>query len=1052
MAIDRYNPSEPTTIGLEWPATIRRKVPVDFGAELASIIESPASMSVRYAGLHISGPGIGGGPMQWIGLCTIYAEGDEVNTTDLRTVSSVVVTGSAATGCTLNGGAANVADALAVNGDGKSITIPPNALMRLRFALPTYAVLIPRILSVRFEMVVQADAAANINSIFDYSYRKPAVGNELLMGQVQIPPSGAQQSRTVDTGEIYLGAYDYVASPTERKRAVWTKQDFIDLTTGTVELQVKNPWFFSPKVEYFRAIISYCDENRVAAGAISLASFNGGLVDPAMVFFAELQDPATRSTPITLNANTRYVQTWCRASEVVASGYPLNVFHPWPQFGQAQQISLIAPEGPPECFQMTRLTDGRITSTTRKAPDGGYATTIFDNSGFFPFQFATEPYADVISSGAVTQVQQELISDQGGRYDWLTVTIRAVGDPAPMSFNIGTSTATVSPGMIEAAGPDERGFATVITQLVPTLEMLPGVERTLSTSGMIGGSGHYEIPKLDTTTGNADLVWSSVTYKGVAQRGGDPTFNQATDYPITLSMSVPPVTGLAVAHGQQTLAPAVTGCPQPQAKFLQLDYSSLTWGDIPVLEGEAYVEFFGTTGNWLSTPSATGSATAIAGDITIVAKVEADDWTPGTAICIGGKWSATGNQRSYRLDIDSSGRLVWFWSTTGADNPSATSSAIPGIADGQAKWVGITFDVDDGAGNHVTRFWVSDDNVTFSLFSTITQAGVVAIFKSSADVQIGGRDDGANGMFDGKIMAFRIHSAIGGGGVIPGGSIVFRFVANDDLPPDPTVSTFTATSGHTMTVHRGNAPQTLLVPNELSSFPITGSPLVTGFCAWEVQRSDLIDTTWRDVARITDRTIRTFNDYEARIGVSTSYRVRMVRTDGIAGDWVTVTGFVRFGPSISATSPTATGCDGLVFTSNEDPLATVAYPYLFQGTPTEVFEFVEAGTVVTQRLHMRDYQVAFKPLERGGVQFSRQVIVNAIATPAARLDRGFLALRDLAWESLSYVCVLDTRGNRWLAYVTVPTGTVRGTNEVYIADITIVEVTDRPTVVDMRTV
>jgi hypothetical protein len=237
---------------------------------------------------------------------------------------------------------------------------------------------------------------------------------------------------------------------------------------------------------------------------------------------------------------------------------------------------------------------------------------------------------------------------------------------------------------------------------------------------------------------------------------------------------------------------------------------------------------------------------------------------------------------------------------------------------------------------------------------------------------------------------------------------------------------------------------------------VTGTPLITGFCAYQVERRDTLDTEWRRIAHITDQGILCFNDFEGRIGVASSYRVRVCRLDGVCGDWTTVTGFVRAGPSLSINAPavTGTGCSGLIFTSNEDPSATLAYPYLFEAvlTPQEDFTFIEAETAVIQRLHMRDYQVVFKPLERGGVRFSRAMEVNTLAVPPQRLDRGFTSLRDLAWESLSYVAVLDTRGNRWFAVVLVPAASIREKRQQYIAQVEIIEVTDTPTVVDVAVV
>jgi hypothetical protein len=240
------------------------------------------------------------------------------------------------------------------------------------------------------------------------------------------------------------------------------------------------------------------------------------------------------------------------------------------------------------------------------------------------------------------------------------------------------------------------------------------------------------------------------------------------------------------------------------------------------------------------------------------------------------------------------------------------------------------------------------------------------------------------------------------------------------------------------------------VPVIAGSPLVTGAPLVTGFSHYEVQRRDVIDADWADIAAITDRTQTLFIDYEGRIGISTDYRVRQCRMDGVCGSYATVTGFVRLGASTASTAPLVTGsCDGVIFTSNEDPTASLAYPYHFAGgpAPIENFQFYEAETVTLQRLHGRDFMVALRPIERGGTRFQRTMLVNAITVPSKRLDRGFKSLRDLAWEQLPYVCVLDHRGGRWFAAVLVPSGDLRESQQVYLANIDVIEVTDTPSVV-----
>jgi hypothetical protein len=214
--------------------------------------------------------------------------------------------------------------------------------------------------------------------------------------------------------------------------------------------------------------------------------------------------------------------------------------------------------------------------------------------------------------------------------------------------------------------------------------------------------------------------------------------------------------------------------------------------------------------------------------------------------------------------------------------------------------------------------------------------------------------------------------------------------------------------------------------------------------AIELQRRDPL-TDWQTIMRSTDVTcIAGFNDYEARVGQLSEYRIRTVNVLDFEAPWVT-------GASATIPSPGVDiGGDAssiLIFTSNENPLSNLAYTMLWEGQPVETFTFPEADTVILQRMFGRDYFTAFHPLERGGEQFTRTLLVNAAAIPLPSLAN-FRRIRDLAWTDLNYVCVRDELGNRWFANIIVPDGSVRLDRTVYMAQIRVSEVTDTPTPVD----
>lgn len=172
----------------------------------------------------------------------------------------------------------------------------------------------------------------------------------------------------------------------------------------------------------------------------------------------------------------------------------------------------------------------------------------------------------------------------------------------------------------------------------------------------------------------------------------------------------------------------------------------------------------GTSGNYASTPDS--AAVSITGDIDIRVKVAADDWTPAAIQTFMAKRFTDGNRSwQFRISGGSSGRLVFVWSEDGigANEKSFTSSAAPGVADGSMKWVRVTFDVNDGAGNHVAKFYTSDDGATWAqLGTTQTAVGVASIFDSACVVAIGANSPGTTEILAGKVYYAELRNGIDG--------------------------------------------------------------------------------------------------------------------------------------------------------------------------------------------------------------------------------------------------------------------------------------------------
>ena len=208
------------------------------------------------------------------------------------------------------------------------------------------------------------------------------------------------------------------------------------------------------------------------------------------------------------------------------------------------------------------------------------------------------------------------------------------------------------------------------------------------------------------------------------------------------------------------------------------------------------------------------------------------------------------------------------------------------------------------------------------------------------------------------------------------------------------------------------------------------------FDYWEVQRSEDGGTTYTTIATVSTEATITFADYEAPHGATLKYRVRKVRTDGAVSDWT-----VQGGPGTTLTS--AYGVT--VFVTNSDPSLIVGHAV--RGTDT-AYRFLSADETVFMRLHDRDYQAAFRPLETRGMSWSFEALYQGgAATPGVG---AFDALRAIAEDGdVPYVCMHTADGERFFGALQVHEGRRNQPAAVYSALVTFTETQANSSQVDL---
>lgn len=203
----------------------------------------------------------------------------------------------------------------------------------------------------------------------------------------------------------------------------------------------------------------------------------------------------------------------------------------------------------------------------------------------------------------------------------------------------------------------------------------------------------------------------------------------------------------------------------------------------------------GVVGNYLSIPDS--AALDITGNIEVRARLSLDDWTPPSESVLVSKAGAAG-QRSWYLSVTTGGNLRFAWSTDGTNWITKDSTVPLTITDGSIKWVKVTLDVDNGAGQSEVSFSTSDDNVSYPLLGGVIQTtGTTSIFSSTAPVEIGSMNGGTSPM-TGRVYRALIYQDIGG--TVRADIDINTNVATEE----GNVSSFTATVGGTVTVNKAS--------------------------------------------------------------------------------------------------------------------------------------------------------------------------------------------------------------------------------------------------------
>lgn len=784
-----------------------------------------------------------------------------------------------------------------------------------------------------------------------------------------------------------------------------------------VQIQ-NNATEFDVFLGFLQLEVIYCEETRVLYGGFK--TYDSGISNtPTLLaeFYnvgaiaTRLYSPTTHTQGATLPAGEYVVTMYHRdmASRSVFQGAPrLHALREYYQLPHQRGVHV---------HQTTVLDDefARTDTDVLTQITLHTATQIVTGSHPYGTQYGAPVY------GVRTAVQRiENDPANGGPYAQVRFYARRYGSTTvPLSIQTtgGSNTVSISVGDFDALPEIVDGWREVTLRFNTPVAISPTAGtvdwRWLATGELAGNqwqvmvadgpSGAWQPNPTAASTGPAtywaplgsvvNLTWQTPSVSGVAD-------DATSDAVLILSTDPPSVTGFALEVLEQELDVAVGCDATPRCAPTGLDYVHLSWD-------------YATICDTFRTDVASG-------------------WgTPQ----VGPAWSASLNNTTISV-ADGVAKVVH-----NATSSSVIMTSAVSVADVDVTVTDMTWPVVPIGANPVqivrARFQDSSNYVQIEIYRGTVNDVSYRLVSRLAGV------DTTTGFVG---LPFTALTTLSVRLRAVGTSLQVKIWPSHMAQPQLWTATLTATflgAGAVMFIQDiSSVTNAFPVTTTIGSFTaVTSAAMYDTYL--ELQRSDTVDAEWKTIMLSSGPCVDRFDDYEARVGVVSSYRIRTLNALDFAGPWVTGSATV---PSPGVTTAGSAN-SVLIFTSNEQPSSNLAYVMQFEGQPVETFSFPEADTVSLQRLFGRDFFLAVRPLERGGERFSRVLLVNQAAIPVPSLAN-FRGLRDLAWADLSYVCVRDELGNRWFATVIVPDGSVRGDRTIYMARIDVAEVTNTPSQVD----
>ena len=1047
-----YNPYRPQILGQEWvPIRDEDTVfsPAVNAVELGHGFTLATSQQANNARMYVNTPGAGISTGQTY-LAAVYPRGSEDQSGPIKRVLIPVSSGGVTGAAAISG--SSVASALLQPSDTSWVLFTAGtSALGLFFATNSYAapLLGKRILGVN--LYYTAAFAPFVDPVDLTIAIEDNAGNQALFGDLDV-------SDTVVT-EPYLRArfgevnafWSTTLGINTNDRMPWrytALQRFEVASANRLQVVIRGASTAASTVRFGYAALEviYCEEQRIAVGGRA----------------ANL--PFSGPTPLRLGANTITLRSIAEASNPIIPAGNYTVVLSSADVGDSEEF-ITSPANSSQYPNLNALRelyalpthpgvqvnipfpveehvgDTFTQVTTHVLPQisvhaSGATLTephVYGRQGaaqVYGANMATQEIYDDVVGGSASYPQVRYVAR---RFADTTVPLRLTG-----TGSLSASTVSITVDEFDALTEIIDGWKEVTLRFAvpPTMGALATPEPSWAWSAVGETSGNrWEVlaacaPAISGTPGNlfnlvpaADQLYSA-TYQPPAgaqaeltwmpQGVGSPYVTGATeddscDAFLIFSQDPPTVTGVAISAQTQTVTGIGFLCGSlPCCIPSGISYQRVTWG-LPVNTGIASDDFTRTV-------AAGGWGTASDGHVWTLSGTAANFSVNGAEGVIAP--SATGSQRIATVNVG------------GPDQDITVRVKIADLAESGSLVAGVIGRYTDASNFYVARLLYTSTAAQLVIRSRVAAANTDLLTMTLPDINP-------------NIEAWRNLRL-----QVQGTALRAKVWGDGEDEPGWMLSTTDAnlTTGNSAGVFvqddTGAAG-----PSSFLFADFTVGPPDYGFGGLELQRFDSIGGTFETIMLASSPTVTGFNDFEARVGVDSVYRIRNLNVYNFAGAWSTqVTGSIPT-PGVTGGCDDATGA--LIFTSNADQSggSNAAYMMQWDSTPVEDFGLPEADEVVFQAMYGRDGAVAFHGTERGFEEFSRVLLIHAAAVDPIRLA-DVKTLRDLAWADLPYICVRDDISDRWFANVQVPTVNARFNRTTYMARVDIRELTRTPFAVD----